>query len=57
MLADLIGKINNTRLSPSNALLPIFEAIINSFQAIEDMSSQRDCFINIYLERDENKKI
>ena len=36
MLLDLLGRINNTRLTPSNCLNPLFEAIVNSIHAIED---------------------
>src|SRR5271157_1897909 len=38
MKLDLVGKIKNTQLSRSKALLPMFEAVVNSFQAIEDGS-------------------
>src|ERR1700752_4057848 len=33
---DLAGKIRNTRLPRSKPLLPMFDAVVNSFQAIED---------------------
>src|SRR5438445_350516 len=36
MKIDLAGKIKNTQLPRSKALLPMFEAVVNSFQAIED---------------------
>jgi hypothetical protein len=36
MKVDLAGKIKNTQLPRSKALLPMFEAVVNSFQAIED---------------------
>jgi hypothetical protein len=36
MKVDLVGKIKNTQLPRSKALLPMFEAVVNSFQAIED---------------------
>jgi hypothetical protein len=42
MKVDLVGKIKNTQLPRSKALLPMFEAVVNSFQAIEhfqDLSS------------------
>src|SRR5258706_11706115 len=38
MKVDLVGKIKNTRLPQSKALFPMFEAVVNSFQAIEDAS-------------------
>jgi hypothetical protein len=37
MKVDLVGKIKNTQLPRSKALLPMFEAVVNSFQAIEDI--------------------
>jgi hypothetical protein len=36
MKVDRAGKIKNTQLPRSKALLPVFEAIVNSSQAIED---------------------
>lgn len=36
MKIDLAGKIKNTQLPRYKALLPMFEAVVNSFQAIED---------------------
>ena len=39
MKLDLAGKIKNTQLPRSKALFPMFEAVVNSFQAIEDMNA------------------
>lgn len=36
MRVDLAGKIRNTPLPRSKPLVPMFEAAVNSFQAIED---------------------
>lgn len=36
MRVDLAGKIKNTQLSRHKALLSMFEAVVNSFQGIED---------------------
>jgi len=36
MKVDLTGKIKSTHLPRAKALLPMFEAVVNSFQAIED---------------------
>ena len=36
MKVDLPGKIRNTPLPRSKAILPLFEAVLNSLQAIED---------------------
>jgi len=38
MKVDLVGKIKNTQLPRSKALLPMLEAVVNSFQAIEEAS-------------------
>jgi len=39
MKLDLLGRIKNTQLGRSRALLPVFEAVVNSFQAIEDRTA------------------
>jgi hypothetical protein len=39
MKVDLTGKIKSTHLPRSKALLPMFEAVVNSFQAIEDAAA------------------
>ena len=36
MLVDLKGRVNNMHLSKSDALLPLFEAVVNSIQAIDE---------------------
>ena len=40
MKVDLTGKIKSTHLPRSKALLPMFEAVVNSFQAIEDANGR-----------------
>lgn len=47
------GRINNIDLKPGECLLPIFEAITNSIQAIEDAKSQQGS-IKILIKRDPN---
>ena len=54
MQADLIGRVNNTKLSMNKPLLPLFEGIINSFDAIEE-SGRTDGYIKIYVERDHSQ--
>jgi hypothetical protein len=50
---DLAGKIRNTQLPRSKALLPMFEAVVNSFQAIEDAGDTGPSpRIDIAVERD-----
>lgn len=53
MKIDLVGKVKNTPLPKSKALFPMFEAVVNSFQAIED-STERGLSprIDISLTRD-----
>ena len=38
MKASVAGRIRNTHLPKAKALLPLFEAVMNSFQAIEEAS-------------------
>jgi|JI10StandDraft_1071094.scaffolds.fasta_scaffold00371_24 hypothetical protein len=57
MLIDIKGKINEKRLSYANTLLPLFEAIVNSIQAIEEDSSTKKGIIEITLIRANQEKI
>lgn len=53
MKVDLAGKIKNTQLPRSKALLPMFEAVVNSFQAIEDGGAElRSPRIDVALKRE-----
>ncbi|MBZ5636920.1 MAG: ATP-binding protein [Acidobacteriia bacterium] len=55
MKLDLAGKIKNTQLPRSKALFPMFEAVVNSFQAIEDSKAPAaEPFIEIVVERDDD---
>ena len=54
MQVDILGRINNVNLSYSKALLPLFEAVVNSIHAIEDANIP-DGKINIYVERDDTQ--
>jgi len=40
MKASIAGRIRNTHLPKAKALLPLFEAVMNSFQAIEEAGGQ-----------------
>ncbi|WP_054312367.1 ATP-binding protein [Mesorhizobium sp. 1M-11] len=40
MKASIAGRIRNTNLPKAKALLPLFEAVMNSFQAIEETGGQ-----------------
>lgn len=46
---DVIGRVRNTRLSKSQALIAIFEAVVNSLHAIED--AQRPGFVQVGIVR------
>ena len=46
---DVIGRVRNTRLSRSQSLIPIFEAVVNSLHAIED--AQRQGLIQVGIVR------
>jgi hypothetical protein len=53
MKVDLVGKIKNTQLPRSKALLPMFEAVVNSLQSIEDAGEQiYEPMIEIVAKRD-----
>jgi hypothetical protein len=36
MKTDVAGRVKNTSLAASRPLLPLYEAVVNSVQAIED---------------------
>ncbi len=49
---SLAGKIRNLRHFKSEALLPLFEAVINSIQAIEEAGDVKQGLITIRIKRD-----
>lgn len=49
---SLEGKIRNLRHFKSEALLPLFEAIVNSIQAIEEFGDLSKGLINVRIKRD-----
>jgi hypothetical protein len=51
MKTDVKGKINEKKLAYSNTLLPLFEAIVNSIQAIEEDSATKPGIIGIDIIR------
>lgn len=57
MFIDLNGKIKNTSLTKSQALFPLFEAVINSFQSIEYLDNKSNSYIKITLEKDKDKEL
>ncbi|HXJ13686.1 MAG TPA: ATP-binding protein [Candidatus Limnocylindrales bacterium] len=53
---DLPGRIKNTRLLYSNALLPLFEAVINSIHAVDETPKSDGGAIHIHIERDHTQE-
>jgi len=51
---NLEGRVRNTNLPKASALLPMFEAVVNSFHAIEDTGLESDGHaIEIIVHRDQ----
>ena len=57
MQIDIKGKINEKKLAYSNTLLPLFEAIVNSIQAIEEESATNPGIIEIDIIRSTQKEL
>ena len=54
MIANVIGRVNNIHLPKTQALLPLFEAIINSVDAIEERDIElSDGLIEVFVKRDQ----
>jgi hypothetical protein len=53
MKTAVIGRIKNTNLPANKPLLPLYEAVVNSIQAIED-ANEKDGRITIKIHRDES---
>jgi hypothetical protein len=51
MKLNFQGRVNNVILPYSRALLPVFEALVNSFHAVED-SKRTDGVVTLYVRRD-----
>lgn len=49
---DIKGQLNNMRLSESKALWPLFEAVVNAIQAIEDSPNSKNGKITIFAQRE-----
>lgn len=54
---DIEGKVNNMKLTKDKALLPLFEAIVNSLQSINELKNKEDTFINIIVNRDTSQQV
>lgn len=57
MQIDIKGKINEKKLAYSNTLLPLFEAIVNSIQAIDEESATKPGIIEIDIVRSSQKDL
>ncbi len=57
MRIDIKGKINEKKLAYSNTLLPLFEAIVNSIQAIEEYNSKEVGIVEVTLIRSEQRSL
>lgn len=51
---DIKGQLNSMRLSESKALWPLYEAVVNSIQAIEDSKNKENGKISIKIVREES---
>src|ERR1043165_10212718 len=47
MQANVAGRVRNTKLAERNGLLPVFEAIVNSIDAIHDHTDEGRIHITI----------
>jgi len=54
---DIKGKVYNTILPKSKALWPLFEAIVNSIQSIEDSPQLETATIEVFAQRQESGQI
>ena len=50
---DIKGQLNNMRLSESKSLWPLFDAIVNAIQAIEDSDNANKGQISIFAKRED----
>ncbi len=57
MRIDFLGRIRNTQLAASNYLQPLFEAITNSFDAIEDKGNFTHGVVRVNLHRRKQREI
>lgn len=57
MKIDIAGRIRNTKLAVSHYLQPLFEAITNSFDAIEDKDNVNQGLVRINIHRRKQKGI
>ena len=53
MKASVSGRVRNTSLPRTRPLLPVFEAVINAFQAIEEGGAPNGHVIRIHAAREQ----
>ena len=51
-LLNIKGQLNNIHLAEAKALWPLFEAVVNSIQAIEDSENKTCGKIEVYRDSD-----
>lgn len=56
-MVDLRGRVGNTHLPDYKSLWPLFEAIVNSIQSLEDSDDTTDKTIEVYAQRQEEYQI
>jgi hypothetical protein len=56
MLVNVVGRVQNVQLRRSQALLPLFEAVINSIQAIAASPRKKKGAIDVTVIRDERQR-
>ncbi len=57
MKLNLLGRLRNTRLSHANALLPLFEAVVNSIHAIAEAGRTEFGRIDVFIERESSAQM
>ena len=56
MKVNIRGRVSNISLPYRQSMRPIYEAIFNSLQSLEDVSEERDKFIKIRFYRDDKQQ-
>jgi hypothetical protein len=57
MTVDVTGRLRNTSLPISHALMPLFDAVMNSIQSIEESLRSKEGLIRIKILRDESESL
>lgn len=51
MKASVVGRVRNVALPKTKPLLPVFEAVANSFQSLDEVGVGRDGYVRVTIER------